>query len=120
MTPMQYKSMQGNNPGAITGELIPASTSHQMTMHKQQTQQNVSGSGGFVPGLGGVGGLGGALMPTPRAPPNLADMKPSMAALNTLTVAGGTITRQARRLYVGNIPFGITEARLFLFFNPHS
>jgi len=29
-------------------------------------------------------------------------------------VVGSTITRQARRLYVGNIPFGVTEV-LFLF-----
>lgn len=28
-------------------------------------------------------------------------------------VVGSTITRQARRLYVGNIPFGVTEVILF-------
>jgi len=27
-------------------------------------------------------------------------------------VVGSTITRQARRLYVGNIPFGVTEVLL--------
>ncbi len=29
-------------------------------------------------------------------------------------VVGSTITRQARRLYVGNIPFGVTEVLLSL------
>ena len=28
---------------------------------------------------------------------------------------GSQMTRQARRLYVGNIPFGITEVGYFLF-----
>jgi len=28
--------------------------------------------------------------------------------------AGSTISRQARRLYVGNIPFGVTEVSLVL------
>ncbi len=28
-------------------------------------------------------------------------------------VVGSQMTRQARRLYVGNIPFGITEVRFF-------
>ncbi|XP_054730185.1 splicing factor U2AF 50 kDa subunit [Anastrepha obliqua] len=32
-------------------------------------------------------------------------------------VVGSTITRQARRLYVGNIPFGITEEEMMDFFN---
>lgn len=30
-------------------------------------------------------------------------------------VVGSTITRQARRLYVGNIPFGVTEVPKFAF-----
>jgi len=32
-------------------------------------------------------------------------------------VVGSTITRQARRLYVGNIPFGVTEVLLLLLIN---
>ncbi|XP_076309478.1 splicing factor U2AF 50 kDa subunit-like isoform X1 [Tachypleus tridentatus] len=32
-------------------------------------------------------------------------------------VVGSTITRQARRLYVGNIPFGCTEEEMMAFFN---
>ncbi|XP_037928663.1 splicing factor U2AF 50 kDa subunit-like [Teleopsis dalmanni] len=34
-------------------------------------------------------------------------------------VVGSTITRQARRLYVGNIPFGVTEEEMIDFFNQH-
>lgn len=32
-------------------------------------------------------------------------------------VVGSTITRQARRLYVGNIPFGCSEEEMMQFFN---
>lgn len=32
-------------------------------------------------------------------------------------VVGSTITRQARRLYVGNIPFGVTEDEMMEYFN---
>lgn len=31
-----------------------------------------------------------------------------------MPVVGSTITRQARRLYVGNIPFGVTEVLYFM------
>ena len=34
-----------------------------------------------------------------------------------LAVAGTQVTRQARRLYVGNIPFGVTEDSMMEFFN---
>uniref|UniRef100_A0AAY4C060 Splicing factor U2AF subunit n=1 Tax=Denticeps clupeoides TaxID=299321 RepID=A0AAY4C060_9TELE len=34
-------------------------------------------------------------------------------------VAGNQMTRQARRLYVGNIPFGVTEESMAEFFNTH-
>lgn len=34
-----------------------------------------------------------------------------------MPVAGSQITRQARRLYVGNIPFGVTEDAMMEFFN---
>lgn len=32
-------------------------------------------------------------------------------------IVGSTITRQARRLYVGNIPFGCSEEEMMEFFN---
>ncbi|KAH3861347.1 splicing factor U2AF 50 kDa subunit-like isoform X2 [Dreissena polymorpha] len=35
----------------------------------------------------------------------------------TVPFAGSAISRQARRLYVGNIPFGVTEAAMMDFFN---
>ena len=34
-----------------------------------------------------------------------------------MAVAGTQVTRQARRLYVGNIPFGVTEDGMMEFFN---
>ncbi|XP_043216425.1 splicing factor U2AF 50 kDa subunit-like [Amphibalanus amphitrite] len=33
------------------------------------------------------------------------------------SVVGSSVTRQARRLYVGNIPFGVTEEEMMEFFN---
>lgn len=41
----------------------------------------------------------------------------SAAAAATVPVVGSTITRQARRLYVGNMPFGVTEEEVMEFFN---
>lgn len=38
-------------------------------------------------------------------------------AAATVPVVGSTITRQARRLYVGNMPFGVTEEEVMEFFN---
>lgn len=35
----------------------------------------------------------------------------------TVPFAGSAISRQARRLYVGNIPFGVTEEAMMDFFN---
>lgn len=34
----------------------------------------------------------------------------------TVPFAGSAISRQARRLYVGNIPFGVTEVRVYNMF----
>uniref|UniRef100_A0A3P8WX41 Splicing factor U2AF subunit n=1 Tax=Cynoglossus semilaevis TaxID=244447 RepID=A0A3P8WX41_CYNSE len=39
------------------------------------------------------------------------------AALTQAPIAGSQMTRQARRLYVGNIPFGVTEESMAEFFN---
>ena len=39
---------------------------------------------------------------------------PNTALTNTtVPFAGSAISRQARRLYVGNIPFGVTEVRKY-------
>ncbi|KAJ1110570.1 hypothetical protein NDU88_007920 [Pleurodeles waltl] len=51
-----------------------------------------------------------ALLPT-MTPDGLA------VTLTPVPVVGSQITRQARRLYVGNIPFGITEEAMMDFFN---
>lgn len=37
--------------------------------------------------------------------------------IGTVPVVGSTVTRQARRLYVGNIPFGCSEDEMMDFFN---
>ncbi|KAK7066451.1 U2 small nuclear RNA auxiliary factor 2 [Halocaridina rubra] len=42
---------------------------------------------------------------------------PDVAQVAPVPVVGSTITRQARRLYVGNIPFGVTEEEMMEFFN---
>lgn len=43
-----------------------------------------------------------------QIPANLVTETPQAA----VPVVGSTITRQARRLYVGNIPFGVTEVSI--------
>ncbi|XP_077979402.1 splicing factor U2AF 50 kDa subunit-like isoform X2 [Glandiceps talaboti] len=39
------------------------------------------------------------------------------AASSNMPIVGSQMTRQARRLYVGNIPFGVTEEAMMDFFN---
>ena len=42
--------------------------------------------------------------------PQTISVPPQAMTLNTtIPFAGSAISRQARRLYVGNIPFGVTE-----------
>uniref|UniRef100_A0A6B0V426 Putative splicing factor u2af large subunit rrm superfamily protein n=1 Tax=Ixodes ricinus TaxID=34613 RepID=A0A6B0V426_IXORI len=66
--------------------------------------------GGLGGGMGAVGGgsLGGT---TPLAPAAIAPVAPAVP------IVGSTITRQARRLYVGNIPFGCSEEEMMDYFN---
>lgn len=79
VTPVQYKQMQGEQPGAV---LHPT-----------------------------VAGQIAATVPIPESSMAAA------AAAAALPAVGSTITRQARRLYVGNIPFGVTEDEMMEFFN---
>lgn len=45
-----------------------------------------------------------------QVPPSMTVAPAATVALSTtVPFAGSTISRQARRLYVGNIPFGVTE-----------
>lgn len=53
----------------------------------------------------------GQIPATLLAPPITANQPP------TAPVIGSTITRQARRLYIGNIPFGCTEQEMIDYFN---
>lgn len=54
-----------------------------------------------------------AMQAAGQIPANLVADTPQAA----VPVVGSTITRQARRLYVGNIPFGVTEEEMMDFFN---
>ncbi|XP_022185119.1 splicing factor U2AF 50 kDa subunit isoform X1 [Nilaparvata lugens] len=54
-----------------------------------------------------------ALQAAGQIPANIVADTPQAA----VPVVGSTITRQARRLYVGNIPFGVTEDEMMEFFN---
>ncbi|KAK7492793.1 hypothetical protein BaRGS_00015931 [Batillaria attramentaria] len=49
----------------------------------------------------------------PQAMPITAPVNPTA----TVTLPGSAMSRQARRLYVGNIPFGVTEESMMDFFN---
>lgn len=42
---------------------------------------------------------------------------PDAIGNSNVQVVGSAVTRQARRLYVGNIPFGVTEEEMMEFFN---
>ncbi|XP_071796582.1 splicing factor U2AF 50 kDa subunit-like [Asterias amurensis] len=66
----------------------------------------------------------------PLSPPNMANM-PNMPPMpvapqpmmmpqqpaSAMPIVANQMTRQARRLYVGNIPFGVTEEQMVDFFN---
>lgn len=54
-----------------------------------------------------------AMQAAGQIPANVTADTPQAA----VPVVGSTITRQARRLYVGNIPFGVTEDEMMEFFN---
>lgn len=50
--------------------------------------------------------------------PQTISVPPAAMTLNTtIPFAGSAISRQARRLYIGNIPFGVTEEMMMDFFN---
>lgn len=54
-----------------------------------------------------------AMQAAGQIPANIVADTPQAA----VPVVGSTITRQARRLYVGNIPFGVTEEEMMNYFN---
>lgn len=54
-----------------------------------------------------------AMQAAGQIPANIVADTPQAA----VPVVGSTITRQARRLYVGNIPFGVTEEEMMEYFN---
>jgi len=54
-----------------------------------------------------------AMQASGQVPPSLIAETPQAA----VAVVGSTVTRQARRVYVGNIPFGVSEEEMVDFFN---
>ncbi|XP_049269323.1 splicing factor U2AF 50 kDa subunit-like isoform X1 [Rhipicephalus sanguineus] len=93
ITPLQYKAMQAS--GQIPATML-AATGAIATVGGTTTTIGGGGLGG-----GGAGPVAQAIIQPPAAVP----------------IVGGTITRQARRLYVGNIPFGCSEAKMMDYFN---
>ncbi|CAG0915278.1 unnamed protein product [Notodromas monacha] len=63
------------------------------------------------------GSITGALIPATAARSESVEMDVKPAAAGGVPVVGSVITRQARRLYVGNIPFGVTEEEMMEYFN---
>ena len=52
-----------------------------------------------------------------QVPPSMTVAPAATVALSTtVPFAGSTISRQARRLYVGNIPFGVTEVIIYMYY----
>lgn len=100
ITPMQYKAMQGNNPYCLvlqsTLMLYMAKCIPIITLLNVSCLSLCSPAAGQIPAT--------ALLPT-MTPDGLA------VTPTPVPVVGSQMTRQARRLYVGNIPFGITEVR---------
>ncbi|XP_076063721.1 U2 small nuclear riboprotein auxiliary factor 50 isoform X2 [Oratosquilla oratoria] len=90
ITPLQYKAMQA--AGQIPSHVMPIASQVPAAAAAATTQITSA----LVPEVSQV-------PPVPQAVP--------------VPVVGSTITRQARRLYVGNIPFGVTEEEMMEFFN---
>lgn len=107
ISPMQYKAMQaaGQVPDAVVLTTPPLSTI------TNQQQQAVAAPAA-VPAA--------AVIAPPAAAAPVAAPAGATGPLLTQTnipFAGSAISRQARRLYVGNIPFGVTEEMMMDFFN---
>lgn len=91
MTPVQYKALQVANPLALG-------------LPPMMAADVIAG-----------GGISNATMGLPP-PMQTAGIGVHLTSTN-IPFAGSTISRQARRLYVGNIPFGVTEDAMMDFFN---
>ncbi|XP_071947763.1 splicing factor U2AF 50 kDa subunit-like [Antedon mediterranea] len=91
ITPLQYKAMQA--AGQIPNFTLPTAMA---TIDPIQVQQQPQA------------------MPQDQPPLEITDpFDPDSA----MPVVGSQMTRQARRLYVGNIPFGVNEEAMIDFFN---
>lgn len=91
MTPMEYKALQFANPLALG-------------LPPMMAADVIAG--------------GGVSNATLSLPPSLQSSGIGVHLTSTnIPFAGSTISRQARRLYVGNIPFGVTEEAMMDYFN---
>jgi len=91
LTPVQYKALQVANPLALG-------------LPPMMAADVIAG-----------GGISNATVGLPP-PMQTAGIGVHLTQTN-IPFAGSTISRQARRLYVGNIPFGVTEDAMMDFFN---
>ncbi|KAI6653543.1 Splicing factor u2af large subunit [Oopsacas minuta] len=109
ITPLQYKAMQAAGQIPTLGGVVPTNTPTPNppvitladlppTMGMNEFTSNFNHN--FVPQQGA------SSLPPPTTP-----------GIGTSTLLTSQLARQARRLYVGNIPFGITEDLLLQFFN---
>jgi len=105
---MQYKAMQaaGQVPDAVVLTTPPLST----------LTNNVSAPPPVVPAVAPAPVLPQAAAAPPVASAPAGATAPLLTQTN-IPFAGSAISRQARRLYVGNIPFGVTEEMMMDFFN---
>lgn len=100
LTPGQYKAMQLSGQIPMNAPIIASALLNQSSINSlvKNGQPNAASGNNSAPPTAGAATNG-----TENPPPT--------------TPLGSTITRQARRLYVGNIPFGVTEASMKQFFN---
>lgn len=103
ITPMQYKAMQGATPAGTLPlpdqfGVVPPAAAPLVSEPFQDSMEDMSSN--------------------PSLPNPALAMPPTAMTLNTtIPFAGSAISRQARRLYVGNIPFGVTEEMMMDFFS---
>ncbi|XP_064627031.1 splicing factor U2AF 50 kDa subunit-like [Lineus longissimus] len=122
ISPMQYKAMQANGQ-------LPSSMEFAATVPFPGITVP-AGNPAIPPPPPPTGAMPGppASIPPPppmSMPPSAAQMPPESAggvangggASTTVPFTGSAISRQARRLYIGNIPFGCTEEDMMNFFN---
>ncbi|XP_078610632.1 splicing factor U2AF 50 kDa subunit-like isoform X10 [Branchiostoma floridae x Branchiostoma japonicum] len=106
ITPMQYKAMQAAGQVPLLASAGGAASMPSMLAASASEMTRVGNIASDMPGLGNMASATGSI-------PSAA----LLANAGTAMPIGSQMTRQARRLYVGNIPFGVTEEAMIDFFN---